>query len=538
MPAEFRTEKDTLNRNLMERVAIGDMLRRRARDSGNREALVEFIDGNRVALTYREFNACVNQLVRGLRSKGLHQGDRLALMASNRIDFLTVAFACYKAGLVLVPINFLQNPEDIRYNFEHAEVKAVIYEQAQESIAIACCQGLDNIQLKVVIDGEAGQADANLARLIEGFDSGEIEDIVICDRDGAQLLYTSGTTSRPKGVETSHLALYFASLSNPLSMNFGRFHAHLVVLPVFHSAALCLCLCTLQTGGKLVLQQSFDPTAVVDLLESEKIECTALLPMMWRALLNVPDLSARDFSHLRSGIYAMAPMDSGSLKKLREAFDCELHLASGQTEFSPAACLHYDSTPTEFGEGNYWGVPTIATDQAILDEKGNELPPGQQGEICWRGPQVMSRYLNNAEATDEVSQFGWHHSGDLGMIDSEGQLLFVDRKKDMIKSGGENVPSCRVEQVLLGIPGVIQAAVFGVPHPRWSEAVCAALQLAPGAALEEEQVIAHCKQHLGRFQVPKRVLFVEALPLTGTGKVRKTQLRQQYAELFSEETTA
>jgi long-chain acyl-CoA synthetase len=150
----------------------------------------------------------------------------------------------------------------------------------------------------------------------------------------------------------------------------------------------------------------------------------------------------------------------------------------------------------------------------------------------------MSRYLNNAEATDEVSQFGWHHSGDLGMIDSEGQLLFVDRKKDMIKSGGENVPSCKVEQVLLGIPGVIQVAVFGVPHPRWSEAVCAALQLAPGAALDEEQVIAHCKQHLGRFEVPKRVLFVEALPLTGTGKVRKTELRQQYAELFSEETTA
>ena len=154
MSAEFQTEKDTLNRNLMERVAIGDMLRRRARDSGNREALVEFIDGNRVALTYREFNARVNQLVRGLRSKGLHQGDRLALMAGNRIDFLTVAFACYKAGLVLVPINFLQNPEDIRYNFEHAEVKAVIYEQAHESIAIACCQGLNNIQLKVVIDGD------------------------------------------------------------------------------------------------------------------------------------------------------------------------------------------------------------------------------------------------------------------------------------------------------------------------------------------------------------------------------------------------
>lgn len=534
MLADTQIDRNKLNRNLIERVSIGDLLRRRARDCGNREALVEFVDGHRIALSYRELNNRVNQLVRGLRNKGLQQGDRLALLSSNRIDFMTVAFACYKAGIVLVPINYLQSADDTRYNFEHASVKAVVYEPTLETTAINCCQGLSNVQLKVVMEGEANLADVTIDQLINGFDDSDIEDIVIEDRDVAQLLYTSGTTSRPKGVETSHLALYFASMSNPLNLDFGRHHRHLVVLPVFHCAAMSLSLSTLQTGGTLILQSQFDPQRTSELLQSEKIQGTALLPMMWRALLRLPGITEGDFSQLKTGIYAMAPMDADSLQKLRSTFNCGFHLASGQSEFTPAACIFYNGSDSEFGEGNYWGVPTLAADQAILDDQGNEVPQGVEGEICWRGPQVMNGYLNNVEATDEVSQFGWHHSGDLGMIDNKGQLLFVDRKKDMIKSGGENVPSCKVEQVLLGIDGIVQAGAFGVAHPRWSEAVCACVQLAPGCDLDEAAIIGQCKEQLGGFQVPKRVIIVESFPLTSTGKVLKRELQEQYKDLFSE----
>lgn len=532
MTYEDQSHRDALNRNLMERVAVGDMLRRLSRECGEKDAIVEIHNGQRRCISYQQLNAQANQLVRGLREQGLKQGNRIALLSTNSIDFFIVTFACYKAGMVLVPINFLQSADDIHYNFEHAEVSAVIYESPFEPLALQCAQGINTVRLTVAIGDDPLQGNHSLNQLMTGYDDRDIDDIIINDRDAAQLIYTSGTTSRPKGVETSHLAIYFASLSNPLSFDFGRYHAHLVVLPVFHCAALMFSLATFQTGGPLILLKSFDPKQVLDAIEDENVMSCCLLPMMWKGLLQMPDIASRQFEQFRMGFYAMAPMDNETLSALRQTFNSPFHLASGQTEFTPAACLHFDSAPTEFAGGNYWGIPTAATDQAVLDEHGNELPPGEKGEICWRGPQVMNGYYKNPEATAEVSQFGWHHSGDMGMIDSEGQLLFIDRKKDIIKSGGENVSSCQVEKVLIGIAGVTQAAAFGVPHPHWGEVVCAAIQT-NDETLDEAQVIEHCKVNLSGYQAPKRVIFIESFPLTGTGKVRKNILRDQYKDLYS-----
>ncbi|TQV82436.1 long-chain fatty acid--CoA ligase [Exilibacterium tricleocarpae] len=522
-----------LNKNLIERVAMGDILRRRARDAGPREALVEFVDGERRAVTYLELNRRVNRLVRGLRARGLEPGDKVALLEGNTIDFATVAFACYKAGWVFVPINFLQNPDDIRYNFEHAQVSAVIYSSLLENIAVDCGKDLAHIRFTVSIGTEAGAADARLADLMDESAETEILDTVIKDRDTAQIIYTSGTTSRAKGVMSSHLALFLATLNNPLSVGFARYHRHLSVLPLFHIAAQVNYLCTLQLGGTVVLLNQFDPVQFADTMAREKIAGTALLPMMWQALLNVPDIKQRDFSALETGIYAMAPIARATLEALRSTFDCKFHLGSGQTEFTPVPCVFLDGTETQFGEGNYWGSATMVADQAVLDDHGNELPPGEVGEICWRGPQAMNGYLNNPEATTEVHRGGWHRSGDLGLIDDKGQLLFVDRKKDMIKSGGENIASNKVEKVILGIEGVLVTAVFGVPHPHWDEAVCAAVQAAPGVNLTEAEVIDHCKRHLGGYEVPKRVLFPDSLPFTASGKVQKQPLRRKYRDLFT-----
>lgn len=524
--------RSALNQNLVERVAMGDMLRRRARDSANREALVDFVGGQRRSLTYREFNAQANRIARGLRQQGLKQGDKLALMITNRIEFMTVAFACYKAGIILVPINFLQNPNDIRFSFQHAEINAVVFEPFLEELALGCSADLQHITTRISLDTEAKPPVLTLTSLMENQDDSEIEDIIINDRDTAQLIYTSGTTSQPKAVETSHLALYFSSLGAPVSIGLKRYHSHLVILPVFHCAALALCLTTFQISGKLVMQASFDPGNVIDLLEQEQIQGIALIPMMWKSLLMVPGIAERNFTAMETALYVMAPMEAKSLLLLRETFGCNFHLASGQTEFSPPACVFYDGSKSEFGEGNYWGVPTMVTDQAILDDHGKEVPSGVVGEICWRGPQVMSGYYKDGAKTSETSAFGWHHSGDLGIIDKEGQLLFVDRKKDMIKSGGENVASCKVEQALLCMAGIIQTAVFGVPHPYWSEAVCAAVILAPDSPLNEAEIITHCKKHLSGYEVPKRVLIVESLPITSTGKVKKQDLRKAYSSLF------
>ncbi len=523
-----------LERNIIERVNMGDMLRRRARSESAQEALVAFENGERKSFTFFELNERVNKLARGLIGLGLEQYQKLAFMSANNLDYITVLFACYKLGVVAVPINFLQNPDDIRYNIEHSESSLLIYDPLLEDLALACVAGNDAIVSRVNMSAAAGKGDVSMQQLIADQDDGsELNDRVIADRDVAHMIYTSGTTSRPKGVVSSHLALYFSAMNGAISLGGKRHDSSLVVLPLFHCAALSLMYTTLNLGGKAVIMPAFDAATAAELIQSERIANAALLPMMWKAMLTVEGVDKSMFDSFTTGVYAMAPMDQASLDAVRELLGCEMHLGSGQTEFTPSACIFYDNSPQEHENANYWGVPCNAVDQAVIDDQGNEVAQGEVGEICWRGPQVMNGYFKNPEATAEASAFGWHHSGDLGMIDKYGQLVFVDRKKDTIKSGGENVSSIKVEQVILGMEGVALAAVFGVPHERWFEAVCAAVQLQPGIELTEEEVIDLCKQHLGGFEVPKKVVFVDSFEFTGTGKIRKVELRQQFADLFS-----
>ncbi len=524
---------EALNQNLIERVNIGDMLRRRARDNANNEAIIINDNGKRIAMTFSQLNARVNQLARGLRAKGLTQDAKLALISSNTLDFMTVMFACYKLGAVAVPINFLQQPEDIRYNIEHSESVVVVYDPLLEEIALPCIEGNSNVLCTVNMASEKSKADTTIDELADQQPSNELEDCIILDRATAHMIYTSGTTSRPKGVETSHLALYFSAMGNAISLSAKLQQKQLLVLPMFHCAAISLLISTLNLGGSVVIQPAFDPQTIVRTLIEEKIHSVGLLPMMWKALLDVEGIEQMSFPDFEYGIYAMAPMDQKSLDQIRRTFDCEMHLGSGQTEFAPSACLFYNGSEQEHADGNYWGVPSNGVDQAIIDDHGNEVPQGELGEICWRGPQAMTGYFKNPEASTEASQFGWHHSGDLGLIDKHGQMMFVDRKKDTIKSGGENVSSVKVEQVILGIEGVALAAVFGVPHERWFEAVCAAVQRQPDAKVTEEEIIEHCKQHLGGFETPKKIVFVDNFEYTGTGKIRKVALRQEYAKLFT-----
>lgn len=527
-------QHDDLNLNIISRVAMGDVLRRRSRDAGESEALVEFVDGIRQAISYRDLNNRVNQIGHGLRAHGLRQGDRIALISGNSMEFAAVLFACYKTGIVAVPVNFLQQPDDIRYNLEHAEVKAIIYQNILEELCSQCAMSVDTISLRVSIGDTNGAADTTLDALASSQADDEIMDVIINDRDVAQILYTSGTTSRPKGVETSHLALVMASMNTPINLDMRKGCASLSVLPLFHVTAICGLHSCMQVSGKYVIHAGFDPSAVIDTLEQESIGMTVMLPMMWNACLAVPGMMERDYSSITVALYGMAPMSGTLLARLRKAFGCNFHLGSGQTEFTPIPCIFYDHSPTEFGEGNYWGVATSIAEQAVLDDDGNECAVGEIGEICWRGPLSMNGYLKNPQATAEVRLHGWHHSGDLGFIDAEGQLMFVDRKKDIIKTGGENVSSCKVEGVLTAIEGIVLSAVVGVPHPHWSEAICAVVQLIPGTALTEDEVISYCKQHLGGFEVPKRVIFVDVIDVTSTGKVKKPELRQQYSQLFAD----
>jgi len=481
-----------------------------------------------------QLNARVNRLVRGLRGLGVKRGERVGLICGNGVDFVTSLWACFKSGIVVVPVNHAQSADDVAWTLNHAGVSALIV----ESLLWPAFTGA-NAQLPEglprIIAGEApAPGFSTLESLMAGQSDAEIDDVIIGDRDVAQIMYTSGTTSKPKGVMSGQSALVLASFSNAIGYGYVRPFKNLSVMPLFHIAAEMAQIMSVLLGGTFVCLRSFDAARVVELMETERVSNFVGLPMMWRAMLAVPGVESRDFSALQRCTYAMATMDPETLDRLRSVFGCPFDLPGGQTEFTPCPTIHQDGIETENPGANCWGMPTPVTDQAVLDDEGRELPAGQIGEICWRGPLVMNGYYRNEAATAEVRKFGWHHSGDLGFIDACGQLQFVDRKKDIIKTGGENVASAQVEEVLLGQGGIAIAAAIGLPHPHWGEAVCAVVQAKPGVVLDEAMVLEHCREKLGSFQRPKRVLVLAQLPMTATGKIRKAELRSEYADLFRE----
>jgi len=519
--------------NLIRRIAMGDTLRRRAASHGQNEALVEFIDGERLAINFETLNQRVNQLVRGLRAKGIKQGDRVAILGANTSQMLTALLGCFKGGFTAVPINYVQSPTDVEYNIEHSGAVAVFADEALQPLVNQVTENIDRSFLLASLAGEASDGVVSLEALLAGQDSREVEDIIIEDDDVAQIMYTSGTTARPKGVMLSHKNIYIATLNTVISLGANKDStAHPAVLPIFHITAELFALVSLHLGAKTVLLNGFNPVTVLALIESEKLEFAILLPLMWKAMLGCAELNNYDYSSMQLGMYGMAPMDSPTLEKLSEVFDCPFITGSGQTEINGIATV-MDSHWVGVKEGNIWGDGSITSDQAVMDDQGNLLAPGEIGEVVWRSPQVMLAYYRNDEATHEAQAFGWHHSGDIGYRDNDGQFCFVDRKKDIVKSGGENVSSVKVESCILACEGVANVGVIGLPHAHWGEAVTAIVSRKPDAQLEVQAIIDHCKMTLGGFETPKRVIILDQLPMTATGKIKKHLLRKEYADLFA-----
>ncbi len=520
--------------NLIRRIAMGDALRRRATSHGQCEALVEFIDGERIATNYRHLNQSVNQVVRGLRSRDIKQGDRVAILGANTHQMITTLLACFKGGFIAVPINYGQSPTDIEYNIEHSGSVAIFADTALQPLVERISAKIDHHFLAISLAGAATGSVVAFEELHAGQDSSEIEDIIITDDDVAEIIYTSGTTARPKGVMLSHKNLYIATLNTVISIGANKDSiCHPAVLPLFHIAAQLFALVALHLGSKIVLQHDFEAAPLLALIESEELKFTILLPLMWKAMLDCPELDKHDYSSLQLGMYGMAPMDTETLNKLHKAFACPFSTGSGQTETSGLATM-MAATQGVLKEGNIWGNGSITSDQAIMDNAGNILQTGEIGEVVWRSPQVMLAYYKNSQASSAARAFGWHHSGDIGYLDDDLHFCFIDRKKDTIKSGGESVSSVKVESCILTCEGVANVGVIGLAHKHWGEAVIAVVSGKAGAALEEQAIIAHCKQTLSGFESPKRVIILEQLPMTATGKVKKHLLRQEYAGLFTE----
>lgn len=525
-----------LQKNLVTRVNVGDMLTRTAWRLPEREAVVD--DTRR--LTYRELNAAVNRLANALLGAGYRRGDVLALACGNSIDFLLTYYACAKTGVVCVPLNLAWGAPETAYVLEHSCSRGVVVESQLTDLIIAALDRLsDDTPSEVIVARGTGahwkRSGPRSWWTLDEFvgDATDVEpQCFVDDRDPISYLYTSGTTSAPKGVVSSHLAVYVESLSAPLVLGLSEADRSVVMMPLFHTAQLNgFTTGLLYMGGTAVLQRAFDAAALLATIETERITQIFGLPMMYRAMLDHPDIDQRDLSSLRLALYAMAPMPDTDLRRAMEVFGCAFALGFGQTEMNPLTTVlppgHQLSHPGSVG------LPVPNVQVAIMDETGKLLPAGETGEIVYRGPHAMEGYLRNPEATVQAFAHGWFHSGDMGRFDADGVLWFADRKKDVIKTGGENVASIEVEKALYEAePRIQEVVVVGLPHQRWSEAIVAVVTPTPGADLTEEDVLVAARRKLSGFKVPKAVIFTDKMPRTATGKVQKNVLRDQHRGYF------
>jgi acyl-CoA synthetase (AMP-forming)/AMP-acid ligase II len=526
-----------LHRNLIQRVNVGDSLTRTA--TRYPEALA-LSDGTR-RLTYREFNRLVNRFAHGLAGRGYHRGDALALASGNSIEFLVTYYACAKLGVVCVPVNLGWRPGEVGYVLGHSRARGIVIESQLLPALVETITTQPGISDVIVASGTKGHSVPRSAEILGAVPFGDLADgddsepeCFVDDRDPISYLYTSGTTSFPKGVVGNHTAIYLESLSMAVEARFNETDRFVAMMPMFHTAQLnCHCTAAVMVGAALFIERGFDAARLLGLIEAERITQIFGLPMMYRQLLDHPDIDRRDLSSLRRALYAMATMPQAQLRRCIERFGCDFYLLFGQTEMSPTATLFRPEH--QLSHAGAVGTPVVNVQAAIMDEKGVLLPQGEEGEIVYRGPHTLTGYLDNPDATDAAFAHGWFHSGDIGRFDADGVLWFTDRRKDVIKTGGENVASIEVEKALYAADaGIAEAVVIGLPHERWAEAVTAIVVPAPGAHLDERELLSRVRAHLDPYKVPKAVITVAELPKTSTGKIQKNVLRDKYARYYDE----
>jgi acyl-CoA synthetase (AMP-forming)/AMP-acid ligase II len=525
-----------INRNLIQRVNVGDSLTRTAARYPDALALA---DGQR-RLTYREFNRLVNQFAAGLAARGYQRHDALALASGNSIEFLVTYYACAKLGLVCVPVNLGWRPDEVGYVLGHSRSRGLVIESQLVPALAKTVSGQPGVADVIVVPGPgAGDGLDEIEGAVAFADLVTDDDrepaCFVADRDPISYLYTSGTTSFPKGVVGNHTSIYLESMSVAIEARFNETDRFVAMMPMFHTAQLnCHCTTAVIVGAALFIERGFDPGRLLALIEDERITQVFGLPMMYRAMLDHPDIERRDLSSLRRAMYAMATMPEAQLRRCLERFGCDFYLLFGQTEMSPTATLFRPEH--QLSHAGAMGTPVVNVQAAIMGEDGTLLPPGTDGEIVYRGPHTLTGYLDNEGATAAAFEYGWFHSGDIGHFDDDGLLWFTDRRKDVIKTGGENVASIEVEKAIYAADeNVAEVVVVGLPHQRWTEAITAVVVPAPGTTLDEKELLRRVRVQLAGYKAPKAIVVAAELPKTSTGKIQKNVVRDTYAGYYDQE---
>ncbi|MDN5894377.1 MAG: AMP-binding protein [Nocardioides sp.] len=507
--------------------AVGDLPRRSAGRLPDKTAI---IDGD-AHLTFAELDAVTDRVAAGLSAEGIIKGDKIALLSHNCWEFAALAFAAARLGVILVPINFMLGADEIAFILDHSEATTFVVEGPLIDTAAKAMDTGGAVLRRVALraDGALPEGWGNFSTWSSH--QGVVPQVQVDDDDPVRLMYTSGTESRPKGVLLSSRALMWQYVSCVIDGSMAADDVELHTLPLYHCAQMdCFLSVDVYLGATSIILPGPDPATILRTIAEQKVTKYFAPPTVWISLLRHPDFETTDLSSLRKGYYGASAMPVEVLKEIRERLpDVELWNFYGQTEMSPlATILGPEEQLTKAGSA---GRQAINVETRIVDQEDRTVPSETVGEIVHRSPHATLGYYKNEEKTAEAFRNGWFHSGDLGYLDEDGRLFVVDRLKDMIKSGGENVASREVEEAIYQLEGVAEVAVFGVSHPTWVEAVAAVVVPKPGVTLLPEQVLEHALTVLAGYKAPKYVVVADALPKNPSGKILKRALRDEHADI-------
>lgn len=506
---------------------LTQFLHKAVREYPNDEAVVF---GNR-RQTWAQLTDRVARLAGVLQKLGMGEGDRVGILGLNSDRYMETVFASLWGGGVFNTVNIRWSAPEIAYSLDDCDTQILFVDD--EFAPLIETVKAKSSALKTVVymgEGTAPEGCEDLESLMAG--ASPVPDAGRRDKDLAGILYTGGTTGKPKGVMLSHGNLYLSALSTVIPACRRDRIVGLHSAPFFHVAGIGLIVQLAIRGGTHVILPRFEPLPVIQAIERETVLETFLVPTMLRAVLDHPDFEKHDTSSLRCLIYGASPMDSALLKRaMAKLPNADFLQMYGMTELSPTVTMllpEVHADPAQHDKLMSAGNPTHIAEIRIVDPMDNEVERGQVGEICARGPMVMQGYWNKEEQTRDAIRDGWMHTGDAGYMSDDGYLFLVDRIKDMIVTGGENVYSVEVEDVLLQHPAVSQCAVIGVPDEKWGERVHAAIVLREGHELDEADVIGFCKEHIAGYKCPRSFEVRTEMPMSGAGKLLKFKIKEEH----------
>ena len=504
-------------------INLGGLLRRTAHKWPQRVALVSH-EGDRI--TYAQLERLSNRFANGLVGLGIRKGEHIAVLSPNCIEQLVAFFGAFKMGGVVVPLNTRLASPELVYILHHSDATALIYTQDQRERVEGLRRELPEIRRYVMIGEGNSDGDRSYGQLLRSGKETDPREEVRAD-DLAFLVYTAGTTGRPKGVLLTHNSIIWNCINWIYSDTYREGDRVLQVFPLYHVAAIGNVLTYIPLGGTIYLKKAFDPADCMETIQRERITRWAAAPTVFNVLVQHPGVERYDTNSLTLLGWGAAIMPVETRRRLEGLFpNARTFDNYGMTEAAGGiTTLRPEDSARKMA---CVGTELLAVEIRVVDEEDRRVAAGQVGEIIFRGNNAMKGYYKDPDATAEAMRGGWMHTGDMGRLDEEGFLYIVDRKKDMIVTGAENVYPREVEEVLFCHPKINEAAVIGVADPKWGEAIKAVVALKPGETAIEREIIDFCRERIAGFKCPKSVDFVSELPKSGAGKILKRILREQY----------